>query len=583
MRSYSVIAIILLLSSLVLAQEVTITVSKTTVSTVDVNPDHLFKQTGTTSQPIPPQPFSYSFSSPKYVAKIVLNTRGFRCYQYCWQYTSICLLADNDYATRQCKEPPHYYENKDLVYTFSPPRNINSISVTIGGQYPQYTAYYLNSFALDAGSDTATIKTSILGLRSDGPIDFGAIRTRINPEGYTGKYLISSSSPKAPAWFDDGGKTSAIDRKETTIAEDNIFACLDSDQNQICDYKDEADCLFRTPSQDWYKGDCCGDAPFNPITETPSSECKWYATTDAKVKDAVCGKNSEAEWKWAALEDIGLIVALSGGCPAMELVSDGTKFYTCTTGTQSLIPTDKIQQLTGKIDIEGHEYFCQGETIIECGGDAPYSLTAKTSGTSITYNNQKHYCTTEGKWVTSLDAAGRDSCVAAELKWTGTKCCGETDDPLNTYEDTYTGQGTAGACYNNNFIASGSFFSGDKSLINFRGKFVICDPTKQPGTSAPTTTPLLTGITPTAYGPCGTPLQQAILIGTLQHIICTPSGDWQFTSKTEAHIIKQTLWQPSEIEKKQGCCTENQCWDGAQCRDAGYYYDKIAGKGYRCE
>lgn len=584
MRSYSVIAIILLLlSSPVLAQQVTITVSKVTTSTIDVSPDRLFRGQTAYNAPAQLQPFVYTFSSPQFVSKIILHTKGYNCYFYCYTYTQLCMQVDNDYATRQCKTPPNNYVDLDLVFTFSPARNINSITVTVGGQYPQYASYQLKSFTLDSGTGPATITTNLLELRGSEPKDFGAIRTRTDPGTYTGKYLISSSNPKALAWFGDPFDPRSVDRKETPSPDDLILACLDSDQNGKCDFTDEEGCITRTPPQDWYKGDCCGDAPFNPIAETPSSECVWYGTKNNIVKNAVCGKDADSVWKWAPLEDVGIVVTLSGSCPSMQIVSDSAKFHTCTTGTQTLIPANLITQLTGKITIAGHEYVCQGETIMECGGETPYSETAKKTGDSITHNNQKNYCTDTGKWAVSLDAAGQKSCAAAGLKWTGTKCCGETDDPLKTYEDEYTGTGTAGSCYNNNFIASGSFFAGDKSIINHRGKFAICDPARQPATSATTTNPLLPGLTPTAYGPCGTPLQQAILTGTSQHIICTPDGEWKFTSRTEEHLVKQTIWQPSETEQKKGCCPDDQCWDGQQCRNIGYYYDKIAGKGYRCE
>ena len=165
MRSYSVIAIILLLSTLVLAQQVTITVSKLTTSTIDVNPDRLFKGQGTYNAPAQLQPFTYTFSSPQFVTKIILHTKGYNCYAYCYQYSLLCMEVDNDYATRQCKTPPNAYVDLDLVYTFSPPRNINSITVTVGGQYPQYASYHLKSFTLDTGAGPATITTSLLELR----------------------------------------------------------------------------------------------------------------------------------------------------------------------------------------------------------------------------------------------------------------------------------------------------------------------------------------------------------------------------------------------------------------------------------
>ncbi len=587
MRSYTYI-IILLLSVSALAQDAIITVSfsqtvpKSTsivLSTSAVSGTYdlgnpFFVQTLTVSATIPCCTPGWWYDSWR------CSIGGEDAYTYCGS-VRLCAGYDDDTIV-DCKPLGNFAPQQTITYNVN--KVIRTVTFAYGDGRTTQTGQQVNINQITStGGGFAQIPRSLPSLRGPAPIFLGLVREKIVVGDYTGDFLVSSSDPRALAWFHPTGGISAVDRTTTPNFDDEIHACLDSDANKLCDYDDELECEGQ--DKDWYNGDCCHDAPFNPESETPPNECQWYGTENTKKMDAVCGKDDQGIWKWAALGDIGLINILSGSCPTMQIVSDGTTFYTCSTGSQTVIPTDLVKPLTEKMTIFGHEYFCQGETIIECGGSAPYSPTAKQIGASTTYENKKQYCTAQGRWVTSLDSAGRDSCVAAGLRWTGTKCCGETDDPLETYEDPYTGQGTAGACYNNQFIASGSFFSGTKDIINYRGKFAICEPTRLPGTSATTTAPEFTGttITPIAYGPCGTPLQQAILTGTLQHIVCMPSGDWQFTSKTEPHLVKQTIWMPSEVEDKKGCCPENQCWDGQQCKDIGYYYDKIIGKGYRCE
>ncbi len=584
MRSYYII-ILLLLTSLVLAQEVTITVSKITERTVSAN--HIFITSGGMFRQ-PPAPYKHNFGSPQEIRKITLHVKGDYCGWHCHAYAPTCLMLGNDSSTASCQASPRNREEKDLVFNFNPSRNADSITVSIGG-LPEHASLTLVNFKAETTINPAQIKTSLPALRGSEAKDFGKVRERLTTEENE-TYFINTSNNKAPAWFSAAGGESSTNRTITPNQNDDIYACLNSDLNTFpeghpkCDFLDEYSCALQ--DKDWYNGHCCHDAPFNPEAETPASECIWYTTKGTAVMNALCGKNADGKWKWTALDDRGLISTRDGGCPKIQVVPDGNKFYTCTdvpTWTNG-IPANLVQRITARTTIEGHDYMCEGTTIAECGGDNPYSPDAKATGASITSNNQKYYCSKDGKWLASLDTSS-ESCTTAGLKWTGTKCCGETNDTIRTYEDPYTGAGTAGGCYNNQFVASGITLTGHKNIINYRGKFIICDMVREPGSNTTTTSQLFAGtsITPTTYGPCGTPLQQAILTGTKQHIICTLNNEWEFTSKTAPHLVKQTLWQPTEFDRKQGCCPENQCWDGQQCKDTGFYYDKIIGKGYRCE
>jgi len=425
----------------------------------------------------------------------------------------------------------------------------------------------------DKGAATTLTKT-LLSLRGNGPIFLGLIKEIVDAKNQTGTAYITSTNPEAPAWFDDGSGTSSTNRNTTTIYGDRALACLNSDENvdssgaPKCDYKDEQDCANK--GKDWLQGYCCGDYPYN-------GTCTWYPE-----RNAVCG-NTGLDWKWAAIEDVGVITQLGGDCPNVQLVSNGAKFYTCNDDVPSPIPSSSAMKLSGKTTIQGHEYFCEGENLIECGGDNPYSSTAKKTGASMTFNDTLNYCTSDGKWVTSLDAS-KDSCTKAGFIWTGTKCCGEAEDNFKTYEDPYTGGGKAGGCYNNLFIASGTTLGSDNKIMNYRGKFYLCDPTLAINATMPESSPLFAGtnVTPTARGPCGQPLANALLTGTKPNIICMPSTSWYFTGSTDYHVSKSTIWIPIGTEQKLGCCPDNQCWDGTNCKNSGEYYS-LQDKGYRCQ
>ncbi len=559
---------IILLAVLTLADEASISVFKVIPQSSSV----LFNFNPTTTS------VTYQFpGGSQLIGTLGLDVNTLICFAPC--SAKLCVYLDNDQSNAICKTIPGQGATT-LQYPVIP-RTASSVTIYATGlrvtvRFIAITDTVRVTQISWAGKDKAEVKRNLLSLRGSQPISLGRIREIIDVETYAGEVKVGSNDSRAAAWFDPGGGGSDTSRITTSDYNDFALACLnidnnkDADGNPICDFEDELECASQ--DKDWFNGRCCGDAPYNP-----SSGCQWYDD-----KQAVCGKNAQDKWVWAALEDTGLINTLSGSCPTVQLVSDGQKFHTCSEAP-SLIPAALVQKITTKITIEGHEYLCEGETIIECGGNAPYSPDAKPMGASLTIDNQKLFCSSAGKWSTSLDG-DEEGCTSAGYKYTGTKCCGEPDDSLKTYEDPYTGQGTPGGCYNNQFIASGSFLGGDKKIINYRGTFSICDTSVAPGTTTTTTDPAFqnTQIIPTARGPCGTPLEEALLIGSKPNIICMPWGEWSFTSSTEETLVKQTAWQQAETEEKQGCCPDNKCWDGKNCRDIGDYYT-ISERGFRCQ
>jgi hypothetical protein len=484
-----------------------------------------------------------------------------------YQCGAIKLCAQNQGDSKICKDLesiPTQTVNftygktvSTVVFSYEGSRNTGNLQITI-------------SNVVQVGGAATTIVRDLFSLRGTDPINLGRVKEIIDvPDGSTVKAY--SSTTKAPLWFDDQTGTSSTGRTETSTSNDVVYTCLNSDSNTnaegkpYCDYFDENNCLDE--GKDWYGGKCCGDAGY-----LPASGCQWYAD-----KQAVCGQDTESFWKWAGLGDIGLITPLSGSCPLMQVVSNGSIFYTCTQIPQNIIPADKIHQLNGIIEIEGHDYICQGENLIECGGKTPYSPTALELGASVTINGKKNYCDANGIFAVSIE--DRTTCENAALKWTGTQCCGEPDDSLRTYEDPYAGTGTAGVCYNGEFLPSGTFLDAQKTILSHRGEYYECDPE----ISTPTTATLQdTDITMTVQPACGIPLLNTLLIGTKPNSICTPSGQWYFTNNAETTTIKQTKWTALEGEQQKGCCPDNQCWDGKNCRNIGEYY-VIGERGFLCQ
>jgi len=486
--------------------------------------------------------------------------------------TKLCVKFDSE-TTPECKTLVNT-ETQNITFTVN--RAVQKAIFTVdsvrdtGGDYEAR----MDTVSRQTGLIT-TLSRSLLSLRGTQPVNLGKVREIINATNGT-LATVTSSDTRAPAWFDDGSGNSATSRTTTPIFNDNTLTCLNSDSNlddegnPKCDFVDEKECADK--GKDWLKGDCCGDAEYLPATG-----CQWYAD-----KQAACGQDSAGKWKWAALDDIGLITSYSGACPTVQLVSDGTKFYTCTLDISTIVPPNLAAKIGGIITIQGHDYLCQGENIIECGGETPYSPGALPTGSKLMITGKMNYCDAFGTFRIVLK--DKVSCEKSGFTWTGAQCCGEQDDPTKTYEDPYAGQGTAGGCYNGVFIKSGGFVDGAQTIINYRGKFYQCDPTLANGTTTPINSPIFAGtnVTLTAKGSCGKPMDSALLTGTKQNILCLPTGQWYFTSSTETSAVKQTLWQPAETEQKQGCCPDSQCWDGKNCRSIGEYYI-LGDRGFRCQ
>ncbi|VVB80883.1 Uncharacterised protein [uncultured archaeon] len=376
-----------------------------------------------------------------------------------------------------------------------------------------------------------------------------------------------------------------------TDDQENIIACIDSDKNKRCDIEQASTCTTGDWNAKWYtsaKGNfagdyCCGEDP----SYTPTASCAFYSDLNA-----ICGKDTTGDWKWVASAVDGQSRKLACPTDISFLAGGKSRIFACGNKAATVLANNAFESFAlkdgvYKAEAGKHEFLClqNNATIYECAGDEGTLSDGnnyKESGEWIKdESNNIQFCSPDkNSWVTDLDQ-NKGACIAASNKqtwpvgqnwfvaWTGTKCCGDPLDdntPEGTYEDPWQGgEGKAGGCYNNTFIASGEFADAAETIINYKGKFYSCEQSKT-----------LSTITTTAQPTCGAPLLDATLLGTKHHIVCTPEGKWMFTNNTAATQPTSTMWSTS-----QGCCLGTQCWNGTSCREIGQY-DTIEDRGYRC-
>jgi len=408
------------------------------------------------------------------------------------------------------------------------------------------------------GGAGATRVQSLASLRQVNAVKLGFVRDFVTLQG-TNVAQVFSSDPRVVAWFNDSthpgtGKTSTVNPADEVLVCANEDVNRDSAGNPICDFVDAAGCKSR--GSEWLLGSCCGEGAY--------VNCQFY-----KDKQAMCGVDAQGRHKWAPLANVGTIVSL-GTCPNVQVVSAGAKFFTC-----GDVPSgySNIEKFQGKETLGGHDYVCQGTQLVECGGDSPFSASALHTGDRFTFLGKVNYCSASGAFKESFDGDQVSCEKTSGLVWTGSKCCGEVDDPMQSYEDP-TG---VGGCFNGQFVRSGATVGGVREAVNYKGEFYVC----VPQTVSVSTVFANTSIVPKSASPCGTPLLGAAS-GSTPHMLCTPGGSWRFTDKSEVHYVKSVPWQVRAGQDKLGCCPQGQCWDGVICKNRGEVL-LIEGQGFRCQ
>ncbi len=202
----------------------------------------------------------------------------------------------------------------------------------------------------------------------------GAIRTDIDLRNLS----FSSPSDSDVLLLFKSEEESDEEESEFTASTSDInaevFACLDTNRNRVCDSEDAQDCL--DDLGDWYKGVCCG-AEVDPAVQ----DCSGY-NVDIK---AVCGKNEKDENEWAPLDFNGEIFNFN--CPDShkgQFFSKNDTFLSCKTSVFNSILLDQAVPDTKNIFLlKNHEYRCFGNDIYECGGKNPYASVGKSTGFSF--------------------------------------------------------------------------------------------------------------------------------------------------------------------------------------------------------
>lgn len=482
--------------------------------------------------------------------------------------------------------PPANYRtvNRNLNFALPQPKTAQSVTFTYEPGPNNLPSFKLQRIRWDGGVSGSVVKPINFFRNKTGPITLGPVNSILNLQGYSGKLKISSSDSKVFAYFGPDQSYSPLDLtdgKEITYNSafpEQALACLSTypQTSYVCDFQHEERCA--SLNSDWYNGVCCGDANVNPNAETPPSDCKYYgivAGLGNRVMNAICGKSGNS-WVWAGQLDPGVITDFTSCGQLTQVVATGTQFITC--GNTQNTAGITVNQLQGTTDIAGHTYWCEGSQLRECGGSSPYSSSQyiKTTGTRIDINSEAYYCKSTGALSKTLDG-DQQGCLSAGFNWTGTKCCGEPDDPLKNYNDP---SGT-GVCINNQVISQGSVTGIEQDILIHNGAYYFCNEQRTLGYSGTTTIADFPGVQINERGYCGVPLLNVKSTGLDKNAICTPQGNWQFVEFNQTSIVEQTGWMPTSTQVQTGCCPTNMCWDGNQCRSSGHFVS-IGGKGYKC-
>jgi hypothetical protein len=479
--------------------------------------------------------------------------------------------------------------NTKINYQITPAKSVQTVSYLLQNPTPDgRPGFRIRTVNWDGGLSGSVVKPINFFRNKTGPITLGPLTGIVSLQGYLGDLKVTSSDNKVAAYFaPDQSYDPASGETQITYNPsfpEQVIACLnsfpatsvDSLGNPICDYQHEQTCA--NLGSDWYNGVCCGDAYVNPNAESPPSDCKYYGTVAGlsnRVMNAICGK-SGANWAWAGQLDPGVITDFTS-CGAMtQVVATETQFITC--GNTQNTAGITVNQLQGTTDIAGHTYWCEGPQLRECGGSSSYSPTqyTKTTGTRVDINSEAYYCKSTGALTKTLDGDELGG-TAAGFSWTGSKCCGEPDDPLKNYDDP-SGQGV---CVNNQVISQGSVTGIEQDILIHNGAYYFCNEQRTLGYTGTTTIVDFPGVQINEKGFCGAPLLNVKPTGADKNAICTPQGTWQFVEFTQTSVVEQTGWMPTTAQIQTGCCPTNMCWDGNQCRASGHFVS-FGGKGYRC-
>ena len=297
-------------------------------------------------------------------------------------------------------------------------------------------------------------------------------------------------------------------------------------------------------SRDWSshvtagKG-CCGD---------DETDC---GLVDEKYLCYLDDEKSNPSW-YSSSTDVGDI--RYAGCDDREYLADGTTWKKC-------------DNSFWKLDVQGHEYICNGAgsgSIVECCGSSSSCFSAGSDGAtkstggsidSIETTSQRYYCAENADWITDLDAIYTDpikdadgtTCSSAKnpdeteagFNTTKTKCCG--DDTGESYSDSYI---SGKACWQGGVVNHCSQIVNSDKTIAENGTLYGCNADEL------TTKP-------------------SCSLMCLGNFYCSYNGKWKDAG---GKIMNwSSTWPttlPSGATLQAECCERTKCWDGTTCVDS---------------
>ncbi|RLE48356.1 hypothetical protein DRJ25_00005, partial [Candidatus Woesearchaeota archaeon] len=217
------------------------------------------------------------------------------------------------------------------------------------------------------------------------------------------------------------------------------------------------------------------------------------------------------------------------------------------------------------------DYYINQTHFIRCDSDKQNcTLKCEISSNNVTYcygGVSNHYVAFPAfAWVKNLDGSP-SACVAGGFNFTGTKCCGETENEF--YEDPWTTEPlsqTPGICWNSSFLPDGTVFE-NYSLLVYKGKTCCCS---YSGVDCPDLASIFGmasgSISTTPATMSGNPVctDPFLDVDSGHHAaLCTPNGwvkgiEEELTNLT----LKKTLWQ---TDVNESCCKPDECWNGSAC------------------
>ncbi len=376
-----------------------------------------------------------------------------------------------------------------------------------------------------------------------------------------GIVFVSSDNPKVMVWV---GKKDSYDKKSTGDPSAEVFACLDSDGNNQCDYLQAKNC-----NGDWYAGSCCDGKSYD------------VGYHDFRGVKAICGKNQKDEWQWLSLTSPGMIADYKNPdlllAPA-KTQSNNYEYLVCSGSFAGLSQNvfggfllDKQGSLTLNVlgPEEKHNYFCDTNqrVLAECHGNYPAfsQINSYGTGEKLVAGQRNIYCGKDGIWAFDLDYLGEGACVNAGFGWTGTKCCGEPEDFPENYNDPGN-LPISGGCWESNYVQKGNTVKNNQ-VLNNNGQFYGCQTSTQ------------TPINVMQKNQCEL-IEDATNDSPPKHFVCQTNKEWQKVEEKGTRTLTGSGWQINQ-GIQEGCCLKDECWDGKQCQKKGYIHEEN-GKYYLC-